>query len=273
MPSLAHDGFDSNRPMTMFLKLCNIHTGIMTVPYSGPDVRRMVDVDDSDDAISLEPNESSDDPLSELLVESINELEQSETNGNCEIDISPAASVGTIFAKSKDARDLKGRMWIAYDLRNSAHVCGVLTSCMWHRDSVFLNERFTTHYCHQQKDLPNDLANYWFIDVVSSTTKPAGAMLLLQAYSYAARTRRAGICMIAVTNSGRTLATNLGMSTHHFREDGATRWFCWAPIGSLRLRTITSKLNIGSSTNRVLTEICSRFGLSAATADRVMMRC
>ena len=96
-------------------------------------------------------------------------------------------------------------------------------------------------------------------------------MLLMQVYAYAARTTKRGICMIAVTNSGRTLATNMGMRIHQFRESGATRWFCHAPIGSLRLSTITNKLNIGASTNRILTEICSRFGLTAASSDRVMM--
>ena len=271
MPPLTDDGFDSNKPMTMFLKLCNIHTGIMTVPYSGADVRRWIDADEDEETIEV--NENTDDPLAPLLVDSITELMQSETVGSNVVDIDPSLSVATIFAKTKEARDLKGRMWIAYDLRNDANVCGVLTSCKWERDSVFLTERFTSQYLSQHAELPNDLGSYWFVDVISSTTKPAGAMLLMQVYAYAARTNRRGICMIAVTNSGRTLATNIGMSTHQFRESGATRWFCWAPIGSLRLRTITNKLNIGASTNRVLTQICTRFGLTSASSSRVMMRC
>jgi hypothetical protein len=141
MPPLTDDGFDSNKPMTMFLKLCNIHTGIMAVPYSGADVRRWIDVDEEQE--TLEVNEDTEDPLAPLLVDSITELMQSETVGSNVVDIDPSLSVATIFAKTRDARDLRGRMWIAYDLRNDANVCGVLTSCKWQRDAVFLNERFT----------------------------------------------------------------------------------------------------------------------------------
>ena len=67
MPSLSDDGFDGNRPMTVFLKLACIHSGIMCVPYSAADVRRFVTVQDDD----LEVNEDTDDPLAELLVESL----------------------------------------------------------------------------------------------------------------------------------------------------------------------------------------------------------
>ena len=84
MPPLTDDGFDSNKPMTMFLKLCNIHTGIMAVPYSGADVRRWIDVDEEQE--TLEVNEDTEDPLAPLLVDSITELMQSETVGSNVVD-------------------------------------------------------------------------------------------------------------------------------------------------------------------------------------------
>lgn len=272
-PTLADDGFDSNKSMTVFLKAVGIHTGIMCIPYSGADVRRWIEVNEEDE--SIEVNELSEDPLAPLLVDSVIELEQTGiVVGNNEVDISPAASVATIFRKTKDARDLKGRMWIAYNLRDAnASVCGVLTSCKWELSDVFLNSRFTPQRLERTDELPNDLGSYWFVDTISSVTRPAGAMLLLQCYAYAARTHKRGVCMVAVTTGGRNLATGMGFSSHQYRDDGATRWLCWAPIGSLRLRTVTSRLNIGGATNRVLTNVCARFGLTSATSDRIMMRC
>ena len=53
--------------------------------------------------------------------------------------------------------------------------------------------------------------------------------MLMQMYAYAARTHKRGICMVAVTNAGRQLGTNLGMKSHAFREDGAARWLVHYP--------------------------------------------
>ena len=271
MPELDNEGFDSNKPMGVFLRLVQIQTGIMCVAYSGADLRRWVEVDE--DSESIEVSESTEDPLAEIFVESLDELNQSETVGNHEVDITPSASVAVLAGKSKEARDLKARVWLCYDLRNRAEVIGCLTSCKWHRDSVFLNTRFSPSYLSQHTDLPNDLNSYWFIDVVSSVKKPAGAILLLQAYAYAARTRKRGLCMIAVSISGRNLAQSMGFKSHAYREDGAQRWLCWAAMGSLKLRQVTSRLNLGTATDKVLGDIFARFGLTQATSERIMMRC
>ena len=77
--------------------------------------------------------------------------------------------------------------------------------------------------------------------------------------------------MVAVTNAGRALATNLGFKTHTYKEQGAKRTLCYAAIGSLKLDTVTNKLNLGTSTRVVLGDICSRFGIR--DPSKIMMRC
>ena len=127
MPSLDNDGFDSTKPMTLFLKTVSIQCGIMAVPYSGPDLRRWIDVDD-DDEISV--SENTEDPLAELLYDSLTDLSQEDIQvGNNLVDVNPAASVSVLARKTPESRALKARVWLAYDLRDdNANVVAVVTN-------------------------------------------------------------------------------------------------------------------------------------------------
>ena len=47
----------------------------------------------------------------------------------------------------------------------------------------------------------------------------------------------------AVTNAGRTLATNLGMKVHAYREEGAQRSLCYAPLNLFLLTPLSEALS------------------------------
>lgn len=168
---LSDKGFDSNKSMSMFLKLVSIHTGLLVVALSAADVRRLVTCDEIGETIEV--NKNTEDPLAKLLVDSMIDLTQTERVGSNEVDVSPAASVAVIFDRRKEAKDLKGRMWLACDLHDRAKVVACLTSCKFELQDVFLTSRFTPQYI-RVNDLPSDLHSYWFVDVVSSIRKPAG---------------------------------------------------------------------------------------------------
>ena len=262
MPRVDHETWNSKTPMTMFTKLVQISTGIMTVAYSGADIRRMIAVDGDEIAVK----ETTQDPLAEILVDSMEELSSEQNVGTNVVDITPAASIAAIFDNTPESRALNGRLWFAYNLQGDGGVVGCLSACDFFVDDAFLTSKFTDKYI-KSAGLPRNLKDYWFCDIVVSSKPPAGSLLLTQAYLYAARTKRKGLAMIAVTNGGLKLGTTLGMKKHKYKEGT----LCYIEMGELRLSTVSKKLNLKGATDTVLTEICSRFQIR--DESKIAMRC
>ena len=189
------------------------------------------------------------------------------------VDIRPALSVADLFDKGKDNRDRKPRLLLCFDLASEEASCvGCMTVCRFERSENFLTNRFTQSYIVQHK-LPKNLGSYLFIDIVSARRPPAGLLLLLHAFLYAVRAKYAGVCMVCVTKKGTILGKNFGMAQHQFREDGATRHLMYMGQEYISFAKLNQKLRVGSSNDRVLSELCSRHGLQARTKDKLITRC
>ena len=272
MPDLEHDGWGNNKPINLFGRILSIGTGVMTVGYSAQDVRRMFTVNEDDE---LEINDSGSlDTLPETVLDALESMHHTERVGNLEIDIDPSASISVLFSRSQESRDLRARLFLAYDLRDAdpgAQILGMITCCRFTRAEQLLTERYTASYISQHRLPP--LQHYLFVDLVVSRRRPIGGLLFIQAYAYAVRTRLRGVAMVAVTSSGRRLGENMGCRTHSYRESGAQRTLCYLPAGELNLELVVRKLNIGAPTRRVLTSTCSRFGLQQRNSNALITRC
>jgi len=279
MPDLDSDEWNNTKSYGMVAKVASIATQILVNGYGYADVARLIKVNDldcdSDDDTEEEIlDTASDDPLSEVLVSSLYRLESSTREGANQLEISPPASVAELFRKGSDARALKPRLWLAFDLaHNEAQAVGVCTGCRFVRSEQLLTDRFTSQYITQHK-LPRDLQTHFFIDIISSNHKPAGMMMLLNVFVYAAKAKFSGVAMIAVTKKGIQAGLNFGFEkTHSYREDGAQRTLMTIGIDELSLAHLNKKLKVGNANNKILQDLCSRGGLQQRTKHKIYPRC
>jgi hypothetical protein len=110
-------------------------------------------------------------------------------------------------------------------------------------------------------------------DLVSSKKKGAASLLVLSSYVYAVRTKRRGVCMVAITPSGKDLAVALGFKSFAYSEHGFRRFFCWSKTGDLKFETVTKRLHLGNATDTIVADVCSRYGISKNAAHKVLQRC
>ena len=291
MPDLDSDEWNQLKPIGMVAKVASIATQLLVNAYSYADVARLIKVndpceeEDEDDEEEDEGEEDdgedtdeedniiepkSDDPLATVLVHSLYRLESSTR----EFDIKPAHSVAQLFQPGKDAKSLKPRLWLAFDLaHDEAQAVGVCTGCRFVRSETMLTDRFTNQYITQHK-LPRDLQTHFFIDIISSDHKPAGVMMLLNVFVYASKNKFSGVAMVAVTKAGVKSGVNFGFQkTHTYREDGAQRTLMTLGINDLSLAHLNKKLKIGNANNKILQDLCSRNGLQERTKNKIYPRC
>ena len=290
MPELTDDKeWDTPKNLSMLLKACQISTQTLLNQYSYHDVARMITIHDAredDDGTDDDEGEGEtedegegsesriqakgDDPLAELLVEALEILESTAREGRLDVTVSPMDSVAALF--HKDSKPLKARLFLAFDLGSESADCvGCLACCAFEENDDMLTSRFTASYL-ESKSLP-DLQSYMLIDTVSATKQPVGMMLLLQCYMAAVKAGKAGVCFIAVSSAGKQLARNFGLTAHRYKEEGASRELCHMEIGSISVDHLNKKLRIGDANTKVLTEVCTRGGLTSRSRDRVFSRC
>ncbi|MDC0525415.1 hypothetical protein OAO87_00355 [bacterium] len=235
--------------------------------YSYNDIKRLIRTIDDSDEEGIEAN--SEDPLAERLVEGIAALPNSERDAAGELEISPSASVGALFQPIPEARELRPRLWIGFDLSNDdAPVCAMLTACDFTTDKALSTARFTSQYLTTHS-LPRFDAQWTLIDVVSASKKGAGGLLALHAYLAATRAHRKGVCSIAVTKAGKRLFDTLGFDcSHSWREKGSVRYLCHA--SALHMEDIHAKLKVADP---LLQQICWREGLTERSRASLVGRC
>jgi len=285
MPDLDNEEWNSQKPLSMVAKIASIQSSLLVVGYGYHDIARLIkvrDEDETEDEDATEPESEeedmveakSDDPLAEVLIDSLNELESTTREGGLEIDVSPKTSVAQLFKKGSEQRDGKPRLWLVFDIADDEAKCvGSLTGLKFRRDANLLSERFTSAYLTQHK-LPRNLGQYLWIDVVSAKRKPAGMLLLLNAFLYSSRSKDfRGIAFAAVTKKGVQIGTNYGMHQHTYKEDGATRHLMYLANEEVDLKVINKKLKLGNANNFILESLCSRAGLQERTRHRVIPRC
>lgn len=304
MPPVSIDDgqWDNAKNMAMIAKVAAVQTSLLVNSYGYHDIARLISMkdqcedededeeeeeDDDDDRTEVEETDDeddccegkylvaqSDDPLAEVLVNSLEALESTVREGPNELYISPALSVGELFQKgNKGARDLKPRLLLVFDLTSDDAACvGALTACKWTLRDDLLTSRFTNQYITRHK-LPRNLSSYLFIDVISASKPPSGLLMMLTLAVYAARSKYAGIAMVAVSKKGIALGRNFGCESHAYREDGAARQLMHIALADISVAHVNRKLRIGSANNKVLTQLCARHGLGKTNAQKIYTRC
>ena len=283
MPDLDNEEWNSQKPLAMVAKIASIQSSLLVVGYGYHDIARLIkvrDEDETEDEDATEPESEddmveakSDDPLAQVLIDALNDLETTTREGPLDIDVSPKTSVSQMFKKGKEQRDAKPRLWLCFDVADEAKCVGSVTALKFRRDTDLLTERFTAPYLSTHK-LPRNLGQYLWIDVISAKRKPAGMLLLLNAFLYSSRSKDfRGIAFVAVTKKGVQIGTNFGMHQHTYREDGATRHLMYMANDEIDLSHLNQKLRLGSANAFILESLCSRHGLQERTRHRVIARC
>ena len=252
----------------IFCKLASVQSGLFVPPaYNYHAVRRLITVDEDETVEATE-----DDPLGELLVEAATQMAHRERQGSFEIDVEPLGGLAGLFdPDSKEAKALRPKLFLAFNLRESAAICGFLTCCDFTRDDTLSTTKFTRDYCRQHR-LPALGSDWLLLDIVSSKQRGAGALVVLHAYTMAIRSKMKGCCAVVYTRSGRRLFESLGFELHDYRERGASRTFAHAAVGSLSIEQINKRVRWDGD-KRILEDVCHRFGLTAKTSSKVMGRC
>ena len=284
MPDLNDDtlSWDTPKNIGMVSKVASVATQILVNQYSYHDVVRMVkavrndaesgseDDDETEDEMDTRLVAKSDDPLASLLCTAIESLETLVREGRDELTISPATSVAELF--NKESKHMKPRLFVAFDLGSDTAGCtGCATVCNFVQSDDFLTDRFTDTYLRRHK-IP-ELSGYLMVDVISARKPPSGLLLLLQIYTTTFRSKYDGFCFVAISKKGKELAKNFGMQTHSFKEGGMTRELAWLPSDELSISHLNKKLRLGGANAKVLTQICTRTGLTSRTRGTIYPRC
>jgi hypothetical protein len=265
MPS---DAFDSAKSLATFARLTGIASGTLVAPpLSFHDVRRLITVTEDDE---VEPNEESDDPLSELLVEAAANLATSHRVGSSVVDVDPEGSLSTLFDGESDlARSLKPKLFLAYDLTDGASICGFCSTCQWTVDDALSTKKLTAAYCREH-DVPRfTSSDTWIIDVVASSKPKTGAQLVLAVYLMAMRSKTIRyLTAVAVSPEGKSLFAKMGFRTHSFRE-GTARTLCWIKAGDMRAEDLHQRLDW----DEAIESVCWRRALTPRAKHSLLSRC
>lgn len=285
MPTLSDsDEWNTGKNIGMVTKISSVATQILVNQYSYADVVRMIKVrehsssdDDEDsegdateDECDIRLEAKSADPLAQVLATCIESMETTVREGGDEISISPATSVAELF--QKEGKELKPRLFVAFDFgSDNADCVGVSTVANYVESTDFLTKRFNSAYC-RRNSIP-DLSQYLLIDTITARKQPSGLMMLLNILTTAMKNKKDGICMVAVTRAGKQLGRNFGMSYHSYTEDGASRELHYMALIDFSLSHLNRKLRLGSANTKILTELCTRNGLTSATRGKIYPRC
>ena len=269
MPTTDLDGYDTTKSIATFHRMAQIALGTMVPPaYNYHAIRRLIEVDE-DESVDV----ASDDPLGEALLKAASGMKFTERVGQIETEVDPTASIATLFdGNSPFAKALHPKLYLAYDLRKaSTPICAILTACDFTRDESLSTSRITATFC-TDNNVPRIGSNWLLCDVVVSNKRYSGALLVLQVYLLAMRSKKTGVCAVAVTKAGKNLFESLGFRSVSFREGGVPKAFMYAKAGSLSMEQINRRLSFAGD-KTLLQDLCFRFGLTRATSSKVMGRC
>ena len=261
--------YNSVRSLTTFARISSIATGTLVAPpLNFHSVSRLIVV--TQDGESVVPNESSDDPLAQLLCDAAKSLGSTQKVGKSEISIEPSGSLASLWDKhSQSARALHPRLFLAYDLQANAKICGFLSLCDWAADDALSTRKLTKEYCREH-GLPRFTAeDTLLIDVIASSKPKAGAQMTLNAYLLMARSKRHKyLTCVAVSAQGKALFMKMGFQTHAFKE-GTARTFCWIEKGQMRADQIHTRLKWDDA----IQDLCWRKALSPKAKYSLLSRC
>lgn len=268
---LSDESFNTSRSLATLVKAAAASRGVLLQPpLNFSSVKRLIEVDPDTEEINV--NEETDDVLAEQLVDAAAELSFVERQGSSEVSVDPSSSLAALFDKDcVEAKELKPRLFLAWNVSSDPEICGILTACEFSKDATLGTNRFTQSYMDQHSIPRLTANNCLFIDVVSSSGDPrgTGALLVCNSYLTVFRSRKFDyLATIAVSQPGQNLFERLGFHTHSFRE-GTQRKFCWIKAGELTAVDANRRLRVDSK----LPDLCWRHGFSARTSHKRYARC
>ena len=259
---VSADNADLSNPkhLQTYAKLIGIQTGLLVQALNYNDVKRMVDIDDED----VEPG---DDPLAEILIDGLQEMETDD-----DAEIRPIGSVAALFDKGDLQKSLRPRLLAAYSLRDGVSMVGAVVTCLFARDETLGTSILTQSWCASHS-LPRFDARWSLIDVIASQQQPAGALLTLHAILAASRARMAGVCAVAATAAGHRLLRSLNFTCVAFRERGSQRHICYLRLPQdLSFAHVKRKLRFDGDV-QIVGSVCWRDSISARAKYSIVGRC
>jgi hypothetical protein len=257
--AVDNDAMSSAKVFRLYLKLAEVKSSTLCAKYTYHDLRRFFSVAGKHE-IRLR-DDGPDDPLASLLSDGLRALPKNDNGASSSDDVELVASLAVLI--EPDLKRYKPMCWIAYDLSApSTQICGAITACSFVADISFQTQQLTDAYNRRYK-LPSFDEGWLLIDVVSSSKKGTGTLLLLHAYLAAVRTKKKGLVAIAVTDSGKKLFDNLGFKNHQ-------REVFYMSLGELDLPRVHKRLQLDDN---LVSKICWRRGLTSRTAASVIGRC
>ena len=270
MADFDDESFSTPKSVATLVKAAATARSILLQPplnYSS--VKRLIAVDEDEE---ISPNPESDDQLAEEICEAAANLEFTETQGSSEVSVAPAHSLAALFdADSPEARNLKPKLYLGWDISEEPQIVGMLTCCEWSRDSTLGTTKFTQAYCDSHSIPRLSASNALFVDVISASGTPrgVGALLMINCYLSVCRSRKYEyLSTIAVSAPGKSLCSKLGFHRHSYR-DGTQRDFCWAKAGELSAADLDQRLRI----DRAIPDLCWRHGFLARNSHVRYSRC
>ena len=264
------ESFSTTRSLATIVRLAATSKSVLLQPalsYSA--VKRLITVSEDEE---ITPNDESDDILGEEICSAAEELSFTERHGSNEVSVSPALSIAALFdADSKEARDLKPRLFLGWDISGEPSIVAMLTACEFARDDSLGTSKFDRAYFDQHNIPRLTSSNALFIDVISSSGEPhgVGALLALSCYLTVCRSKKYQfLCSVAVSVPGQSLFQRLGFHSHSFRQ-GTQRHFCWVRAGELTASDINRRLRV----DRSIPDICWRQGYTARNRNSKYPRC
>ena len=262
MPSADDPRLDQLKFLVLYARLASIQLGTLVNLYRYHDIKRLVHVHGDD--VKAKGNDS----LAATLVAGVKALPTAGHGRDAEID--PPASLAALFQEHELARSLKPKIWLSFDLRAEAKICGLLTACDFIRDDSLSTSRLTQQYCTQHQ-LPRFDAAWTLVDVVASDKRGSAALMLLHCIIAATRAKKAGLVSIAVTAGGKALYQSCGFDVStSWKEGGGVRTLAFCRLSDIHLGALHTRLRVHS---KLLAETCVREGLTARTSDRLVGRC
>lgn len=266
MPISADDRrLDQVRFLALYSRLCSIQYSTLVNRYDYYSIKRMVST------LGEGIDARGDDPLAARLVSGIQELPTTVREGATELELDPPASVSALFQESTIARDLKPKLWVGLDLSDGdLGVCGLLTACSFLQDESLSTSKLSPSYL-SKNGLPRLDDAWMLVDVVASSKRGTGALLLLNALITAARAKYTGVASVAVSKAGRRLFQSFGFRVDHgWKERGGMRYLCTVKLTELHLGDVHARLRVHDD---LVSDVCWREGLTASSRDRLISRC
>ena len=257
--------------LALYLKLAAIEQSTLVKAYSYADMRRLLVI--ASGGTTVKPVAVDVDPLAKHMVAGLRKLPRVD-----DAPFVPEASLAVLFQPEPEAKALKPKLYIGYDLSVAlAPVCSMLTTCEWVADEALSTQLFDRDYCIDN-DLPPFTASWTLIDGVSALRKKGvrpGRLLVVTAMVTALRAKRSGVVSIAVSDAAKEMFQALGFRTHEFQDRDAKG----RPLGAKRTLCYMTKPLMNKvhaqlkATDSLISTICWRNGLTPRTASTLIGRC